>query len=199
MKNSEDKLAELRAVIKSQRTPLPRPPENLDLVVHEDDLLWFDSAHNPARLAPVLGTPIKTFELFLQELVTGGSSDMQRHHHEAVHYVLSGHGYSEIGSRTYPWSRGDFICVPPMMWHRHYNGSETEPARMLIIENSKILEALGMNYRDSVGLKTLDELNELLESAKSIGAGEPQGAVLQQMAHAQRLVRDVMESPEADR
>jgi hypothetical protein len=44
------------------------------------------------------------------------------------------------------------------MWHRHYNGSETEPVRMLIIENSKLLEALGLNYRTSVGLKSWAEI-----------------------------------------
>jgi hypothetical protein len=52
------------------------------------------------------------------------------------------------------------------MWHRHYNGSQTEPARMLIIENSKILEALGMNYRESVGLVTWAELQEKLGSER---------------------------------
>jgi len=159
---SDQDLAAFRRVVKVQREPLPRPPSNLDLVVHEDDLLWFDSDHNPAKLAPVLGTPMKTFELFLQEFSPGSASDMQRHHHEAVHYVLAGEGYSEIGDRTYPWAKGDFVCVPPMMWHRHYNGSAEESARMLIIENSKVLEALAMNYRESVGLMTYAELQEKL-------------------------------------
>lgn len=160
MRNFERELAALRAQINSQREPLPRPPEDPDLVVREKDLIWYEPADNPARLAPVLGTPIKTFELFLQEFAPGGSSDMQRHHHEAVHYVLAGQGYSEIGDRRHDWAKGDFVCVPPMMWHRHYNGSETAPARMLIIENSKILEALGMNFRDSAGLMTWDELGK---------------------------------------
>ena len=127
MNDKQDTLAEFRAQVRAQRTPLPRQPETDDLVVREKDLVWFDPADNPTRLAPVLGTPIKSFELFLQEFAPGGSSDMQRHHHEAVHYVLAGSGYSEIGDRRYPWAAGDFVSVPPMMWHRHYNGSETEP------------------------------------------------------------------------
>ena len=45
-----------------------------------------------------------------------------------------------------------------MMWHRHYNGSDAEPVRMLIIENSRLLEALGLNYRTSVGLKAWAEI-----------------------------------------
>lgn len=162
MKNFQEELATLRARIQVQRDQLPRPPEDRELVVREKDLIWYEPADNPARLAKVLGTPMKTFELFLQEFVPGGSSDMQRHHHEAVHYVLAGHGYSEIGDRRHDWAEGDFVCVPPMMWHRHYNGSETEPVRMLIIENSKILEAMGMTFRDSAGLVTWDELPKTL-------------------------------------
>jgi quercetin dioxygenase-like cupin family protein len=162
MKDFPAELAALRAQIRVQREPLPRPPDDPDLVVHEKDLIWYEPADNPARLAPVLGTSIRSFEMFLQEFVPGGSSDMQRHHHEAVHYVLAGHGYSEIGDSRHDWAQGDFVCVPPMMWHRHYNGSETESVRMLIIENSKILEALGMNFRDSAGLMTWDELQRKL-------------------------------------
>jgi quercetin dioxygenase-like cupin family protein len=160
MRDPQQELATLRAAIGEQRTPLPRPPADLDLVIHERDLPWFTPADNPARLAAVVGTPIKTFEMFLQEIPPGRTSDMQRHHHEAVHYVLAGQGHSQIGDRVYPWSLGDFVCIAPLMWHRHYNDSETEPARMLLIENSKLLEALGMNYRESVGLLNWDELPE---------------------------------------
>jgi gentisate 1,2-dioxygenase len=99
---------------------------------------------------------------------------MQRHHHEAVHFVLSGSGYSEIGDKRYPWAAGDFISVPPMMWHRHYNGSETEPVRMLIIENSKLLEALGLNYRTSVGLKTWADLADQADQAGPTGKANGQ-------------------------
>jgi quercetin dioxygenase-like cupin family protein len=158
MTDAADPLAEFRATVRAQRAPLPRPPGSDGLVVHEEDLVWFDSAHNPARLAPVLGAPVRSFEMFLQEFVPGGSSDMQRHHHEAVHYVLSGRGHSEIGDGRYPWKTGDFVCVPPMMWHRHYNGSDTEGVRMLIIENSRLLESLGLNFRDSAGLLTWAQL-----------------------------------------
>ena len=163
MNSPEEEMAQFRNEIKAQRTPLPRPPKTTDMVVHAQDLQWYEPADNPARLAPVLGTHMKTFELFVQEFKPGGASDMQRHHHEAVHYVVSGQGYSEIGEGSYAWAEGDFVCVPPMMWHRHYNGSATEPVRMLIIENSKILESLGMNFRDSAGLLTWNELQEKLE------------------------------------
>ena len=157
MKNPEEDLAEFRRQVGAQRAPLPRPATD-ELVIREADLAWYEPADNPARLAPVLRAPMRSFELFLQEFTPGGASDMQRHHHEAVHYVISGHGYSEIGERRYDWSAGDFVCVPPMMWHRHYNSSETEGVRMLLIENSRLLESLGLNFRESAGLISFSEL-----------------------------------------
>ncbi|GAB6983786.1 cupin domain-containing protein [Nocardioides pyridinolyticus] len=164
-------LAGFRAEISEQRTPLPRGVEqDRDLVIRGADLEWYTPAGtNPSNLAPVLGSPMRTFELFLQELPPGVASDMQQHHHEAVHCVLAGHGYSEIGDRTFTWQAGDFVCVPPMEWHRHYNGSETEPVRMLLVENTRLLQALGLNYRASAGFITYAELQE-----RMTGRGEQQ-------------------------
>jgi quercetin dioxygenase-like cupin family protein len=158
MSDTDGALRRFREEIKQQREPLPRPTDDLHLVVHADEVEWFESAHNPAKLGPVLASPMRSFELFLQELEPGGSSDMQQHHHEAVHYVISGHGYSELGGKRYDWASGDFVCVPPMVWHRHYNASDTAPVKMLLIENSRLLEALGLNYRVSVGRLSAEEL-----------------------------------------
>ena len=154
-------LDDFRSDITQQRLPLPRGNEEAQMVVRGADVEWYTpKGTNPSNLAPILGTPIKSFELFLQEIPAGGSSDMQQHHHEAVHYVLSGSGYSEIGARQWEWGTGDFVCIPPMEWHRHYNASSTETVRMLLVENTRLLSALGLNYRASEGFVTYDDLLE---------------------------------------
>lgn len=156
--DSTEELNAFRAVINDQRAPLPRGNEDANLVVRGGDISWYSpKGANPSLLGPVLGLPIKSFEIFMQEMPPNGTSDMQQHHHEAVHCVLSGHGYSEIGAQRVEWAAGDFISIPPMEWHRHYNSSGTEPVRMLLVENSKLLEALGLNYRVSAGLITHEE------------------------------------------
>ena len=154
-----DNLDEFRGDINEQRQELPRGNEDARMVIRGADVEWYTpKGTNPSRLAPVLGTPIKTFELFQQEIPAGGSSDMQQHHHEAVHCVISGSGYSEIGNTRWDWGPGDFVCVPPMEWHRHYNASETEPVRMLLVENTRLLGALGLNYRASAGFVSYEDL-----------------------------------------
>ena len=55
------------------------------------------------------------------------------------------------------WAAGDFIYTPPWTWHRHYNDSAGEPVEFLTIENSRLLQALGIARRQSAGLCTVAE------------------------------------------
>jgi gentisate 1,2-dioxygenase len=82
---------------------------------------------------------------------------MQRHHHETVHYVIAGHGHTELEDESEPWATGDFIYTPPWTWHRHYNDSADDPVDLLTIENSRLLALLGVGRRQSAGLVTIDE------------------------------------------
>jgi gentisate 1,2-dioxygenase len=136
-----------------------RPGTARPLVVHAADLeaLPADQVHNPTTLAIAGKLPTATFELFRQTIPAGQSSDMQRHYHETVHYVISGRGHSEIEDETEDWVTGDFIYTPPWTWHRHYNDSAGEPVEFLTIENSRLLQALGIVRRQSAGLCTVAE------------------------------------------
>jgi gentisate 1,2-dioxygenase len=105
---------------------------------------------NPARIGVLLEVPSATMEFYVQEMAPGTAGDLQRHRHESVHYVLDGDGRSEIGPRTVTWTRGDLIYTPPWVWHRHYNdGADT--VRMLLVENSPLIDALGLGERESAG------------------------------------------------
>jgi len=132
-----------------------RPGTARPVVVHaaELEMLPAGQVHNPTALAIAGRLPTVTFELFR----AGQSSDMQRHHHETVHYVLAGHGRSDIEDDTVTWAAGDFIYTPPWTWHRHYNDSASEPVEFLTIENSRLLQALGVARRQSAGLCTVAE------------------------------------------
>lgn len=134
------------------------------LVVHADELqpLPAGQVHNPSRLSVVGGLPTTTFELFRQEIPGGQSSDMQRHHHETVHFVISGDGRSEIEGAVdgdpdelVHWSTGDFVYTPPWTWHRHHNDSPDAPVQFLTIENSRLLGLFGVNRRQSAGMVTM--------------------------------------------
>jgi len=136
-----------------------RPSTLRPVVVHADELeqLPAGQVHNPSALAIAGRLPTTTFEIFRQTIPPGESSDMQRHHHETVHYVISGTGHSEIEDDTAAWATGDFVYTPPWTWHRHWNDSAEHPVEFLTIENSRLLALLGVGRRQSAGMATLAE------------------------------------------
>jgi gentisate 1,2-dioxygenase len=121
--------------------------------------------HNPTHLSIAGRLPTVTFEIFRQTIPPGLSSDMQRHHHETVHYVIAGTGHTEVEDDVENWSTGDFIYTPPWTWHRHYNDSGEHPVEFLTIENSRLLELLGVGRRQSAGLATVDEARARMEDS----------------------------------
>ena len=146
-----------------------RPGAARPVVVHAAELetLPAGQVHNPTTLAIAGRLPTVTFELFRQTIPAGESSDMQRHHHETVHYVISGRGHSDIEDDTEGWAAGDFINTPPWTWHRHYNDSASDSVEFLTIENSRLLQALGVGRRQSAGLCTVAEARALFPEEQS--------------------------------
>lgn len=141
-----------------------RPTVARPLVVHDEDLepLPKGSVPNPTELRIAGTLPTATFELFRQVIPPAESSDMQRHHHETVHFVISGEGHSEVevedgAAETVTWRTGSFVYTPPWAWHRHWNDSTEHPVEFLTIENSRLLGLLGVGRRESAGLVSMDE------------------------------------------
>lgn len=123
------------------------------LVVDSEEAHWIgeEITHNPGRIGCLPALPARAIEVVLQEIPPGGSTDLQRHTHETIHYVIEGHGHSEIGPRVVGWKTGCFIYTPVWVWHRHYNDG-TSGTRMLTIEASRLTEALALGRRESAGL-----------------------------------------------
>ncbi len=146
-----------------------RPSTARPIVVHAAELerLPADQVHNPTTLSIAGKLPTATFEIFRQTIPPGQSSDMQRHHHETVHFVISGDGHSEVEDETESWSAGDFVYTPPWTWHRHYNDSAEHPVEFLTIENSRLLGLLGVGRRQSAGLVTVEQARAMFKEETS--------------------------------
>jgi gentisate 1,2-dioxygenase len=139
-----------------------RPSPARPIVVHDHELETLPAAkvHNPTTLRIAGKLPTATFELFRQTIPAGLSSDMQRHYHETVHFVISGTGHTEVEDEVEEWSTGAFVYTPPWTWHRHYNDSADEPVEFLTIENSRLLSLFGVARRESAGLVSVREARE---------------------------------------
>jgi gentisate 1,2-dioxygenase len=139
-----------------------RPGAARPIVVHDHELetLPANRVHNPTTLRIAGKLPTSTFEIFRQTIPAGLSSDMQRHYHETVHFVISGTGHTEVEDEAERWAAGAFVYTPPWTWHRHYNDSADEPVEFLTIENSRLLSHFGIARRESAGLVTVKEARE---------------------------------------
>jgi quercetin dioxygenase-like cupin family protein len=139
------------------------PDRNLpeSLVTHSSDAQWLeaDVTGNPSRIGVLLDLPARSFDLYLQEIPAGEASDLQRHPHESIHYVTEGAGYSEIGVSTVEWGAGDFIYTPPWAWHRHYSTSDVT-TKILLIENTPVVDHVGLAQRESAGLLSFAEFQK---------------------------------------
>jgi quercetin dioxygenase-like cupin family protein len=157
MSNSgpEFSLAAFIASISDTVEPGPARP----FVVHADELekLPANQVPNPSELSVAGKLPTTTFEIFRQRIPAAGSTDMHRHLHETVHFVISGHGHTDLEDESESWATGDFIYTPPWTWHRHFNDSDDEPVELLTVENSRLLGLLGISSRQSAGQVSVDE------------------------------------------
>lgn len=105
-------------------------------------------------------------EAYMQFLEPGGHSGRHRHMWEEVIFVPEGSGYDlhwdlkydcidafkwdwSPTPRRFEWSRGDFIYVPPFTIHQHFNTSNSEPARLIIISN-RIVKEMGFDWFDQL-------------------------------------------------
>ncbi len=136
-----------------------RPSPARPIVVHDHELETLPAAevHNPSTLRIAGKLPTASFEIFRQSIPAGQSSDMQRHYHETVHFVIAGTGHTELEDEVESWETGAFVYTTPWTWHRHYNDSADEPVECLTIENSRLLSAFGIVRRQSAGLATVAE------------------------------------------
>lgn len=153
--------AEVLAKVKKMKESNPDTDLPDNLVVSRSDAMWLESdvTGNPSRIGMAHTCAARSMALAYQEIPAHEATDLQRHAHESIHYVVEGSGYSEIGERRVTWGKDDLVYTPPWAWHRHYNDSDVQ-VRMLIIENSALLDFLGVGRRESAGLVTWDEFKQ---------------------------------------
>ncbi|WP_372812934.1 cupin domain-containing protein [Paenibacillus sp.] len=172
---SEQKLNSFFANLKKLKQRDHQEISSDGLVVHSEDAIWLDSqaTGNPSEIGILVDIPAKSLEFYLQKIPANSSSDLQRHVHESVHYVIEGEGYSEIGDQVVTWSKGDFVYTPPWIWHRHYNPHSAE-VQMLLVENSRALDALDANRRESLGMVSFEQYfkNNSVKNEGGIGNGD---------------------------
>ena len=92
----------------------------------------------------------QTFHLHIEEYGPGGRSQKHGHVNEAAFYILDGAGYEIHDNQRYAWEAGDIAIVHNNCVHQHFNASETEPARALVIKTKPMFLFMNMLFQQTV-------------------------------------------------
>jgi quercetin dioxygenase-like cupin family protein len=89
-------------------------------------------------------------DMHVVEIAPGGQSEPERHLYEAMIYVLSGRGSTQVWydpsqKSSFEWGQGSLFAIPLNASYRIFNGSGSEPARYVAVTNAPTIISLFHN------------------------------------------------------
>jgi len=86
--------------------------------------------------------------------VIGPGQYSQKHGHmnSAVMYVLEGKGHEIHDGVRYDWEAGDAILVGNARVHQHFNDSDTDPVRLVVLKAKPLFLFLSLLFQKNVTL-----------------------------------------------
>jgi quercetin dioxygenase-like cupin family protein len=137
-------------------------------IIRPSEMPWERSPHGLLKHVINEELPTREFalEMYMQFIEPGTCSGQHRHMSEEVLYVLEGRGYDlhwdaspKIGekyewawdrdAKRFEWEEGDFVYVPPLSVHQHFNADSVRPVRLLSATN-RLVRLLGFDWLDQV-------------------------------------------------
>jgi uncharacterized RmlC-like cupin family protein len=136
-------------VVKWDTMPMERSPDGLiKHIIHED-----------------MNTKECCLDIYMQFIASGEATGTSRHLSEEVAYVVEGSGHDlhydvrfdcgdtfvwewDTTPKTFEWTAGDFIYVPPYCAHKRFSTGPGE-ARIVVV-NSRMLKAIGFDWHDQL-------------------------------------------------
>jgi gentisate 1,2-dioxygenase len=98
---------------------------------------------------PQTGGPVMpTMSCKVQMLRPGERTRAHRHTGSAVYHVVQGEGETIIDGQRFSWRKGSIIAQPSWAVHEHANTSAKEDAVLFSINDTPVLESLGLYYED---------------------------------------------------
>lgn len=83
--------------------------------------------------------------MHMSRLQPGANNRGHRHLDEALIYIVSGRGWSELRQgedaplQRIDWEAGDLLAIPANAWHQHFNADQDSPSRNLAFKNTQFL------------------------------------------------------------
>lgn len=110
----------------------------------------FDGISLEYRHPQTGGTVLPTMGCRIQLLRPNEHTQAHRHTGSAVYHVVQGQGRTIIDGKSFGWSKGDIIALPPWSLHEHINSSAKADAVLFSIHDAPVLSALGLYYEEEI-------------------------------------------------
>ena len=90
---------------------------------------WHKSVIDPGKVDVT-----QMFHCHLDIYAPGARTQRHAHMNSAVFYILAGAGHDVHDGRRIDWKAGDAVIVEPGCVHQHFNDSDSEFARVLVVK-----------------------------------------------------------------
>lgn len=125
--------------------------------------------------------PTKNLDLTLHEIAPRTTTTVHRHSWDAIEFVESGSGWTEIDGRRIEWRPWDTLHLPSWAWHRHGNDGDG-PARFLTWSVQPMLEQFGVALLEDGGDAKASELPPRPRQIAPVEGSDPYARRTQRLA-----------------
>jgi gentisate 1,2-dioxygenase len=147
-------------------TWIKEKPKSSPLLLYSWDRTWealnalrdhegssFDGIALEYRHPQTGGSVMPTMACWAQMLRPGEATKAHRHTGSAVYYVVRGQGATVIDGKRFDWAKGDILALPPWALHEHLNASSSDEAVLFSIQDTPVLQALGLYHEEALSEK----------------------------------------------
>jgi len=133
--------------------------------------------------------PTRCLDAWLHEVEPGRPpTTIHRHSWDAILFMVSGNGWTEVDGVRYDWKPWDAIHIPAWSWHRHGNDSGT-PARFMSYSSEPMLSTLGMSVVEDRGHAPFRQLPPRPPFSEGATGDDPYARRLRRLAQEARKRR----------
>ncbi len=154
-------------------------------VLKRADVVMHDDPHRRMRRGVYAGydgdRPTKNLDATIHEIAPGTTSTIHRHSWDAIMFIESGTGWTEIDGQRIEWRPWDTLHLPAWAWHRH-GGTGSAPAVFHTWSVQPMLEQFGVALLEEGGDTPVDELPRRPRQVEPLVGDDPYARRTQRLA-----------------
>lgn len=156
-------------------------------VLKRKDVVMHDDPHRRSRRGVYAGwdgdRPTKNLDATIHELPAGlDTTTIHRHSWDAIMFIESGSGWTEIDGVRIDWKPWDTVHLPSWAWHRHGNANADKPAVFHTWSVQPMLEQFGVAILEEGGDTPVAQLPPRPQQIAALPGEDPYARRTQRLA-----------------